>query len=60
MLGPVLKVVKKSVVLFLTRHLCHKATTVTATWAIQSATDSREPPVVPTTHKGHTALDRAA
>jgi hypothetical protein len=60
MLRPVLKVVKNSVVPFLTRHLCHTATTATAAWAIHSATDSREPPVVPTTHVGHTAIVRAA
>jgi len=43
-----------------TRHLCHTATTATATWAIQSATDSREPPAALTTPEGHTAIARPA
>jgi hypothetical protein len=56
----VLKVIKNSVVPFLTGHLCHTATTTTAAFAIRSATDSKETLVATTAREGYTAIARAA
>jgi len=43
-----------------TRHLCHTAIKTTATWAIRSATDSREPQATTANCEGHTAIATAA